>query len=165
MPQRVSRQMDCAQAVPDVQKVAVVEKALRDEWLERQNASAKRLEEARDLCPTVIAGFSGIVIGIKTRGGDPCARLSRDSFGIQYVVEVTVRQDDAANRFPVPSTFTKRMGQELASADKTDIKQNQTGCVLEDVKVQGRSANLKQTVLQFVVHEVLHRAGKMGFRI
>ena len=100
---RVSRKMDGAQAMPDIDAVAIVKPAIRDERPKTEHRPADAFQQTGDPRPAPIMRMPHIMIRIHTRSGDPCAGLPRDGGHIQNVVEVPVRHNNATNRLTLPS--------------------------------------------------------------
>jgi hypothetical protein len=104
----VTREMDGTQTVPDVDKVAVVEPAVGNERVKCQNGSADSLQATcGDSRPAAIAGMTGVVLSVETRGGNPGAGLASNRADVEDMAEAPVGDDDAANGLMFPTAPAK----------------------------------------------------------
>ena len=131
------------QAVPNVDEVAVVEPAVRNEGAEGQDGPADALQTTGDSCPTAIVRMAGVVLSVETRGGNPSASLARNRRDIENVVEVPVGDDDATNQLVLPAAPAKGAMQKETSANESSIEQIKPRCVSKDVEVDRGCSDLK----------------------
>lgn len=101
------------------------------------------------------------MIRIQTRRCNPGAALLRNRSDIEDVVEVTVRDDDSADRFPVPTSLAKSMPQKSAPADEPRIQQVQSRTIAEDVEIQGSRPHLEHVWRKTCIHQLLADRGEL----
>lgn len=132
----VAGKMNCPQAMPYVDEVAIVQQAVRNERLEGQNASANALQTTRDSRPAAILRTTAVVVCVETWGGNPSTGFTGDRGHVEDVVEMPVGDDDSANGFALPAALAECALQKEAPADESRVDQIQPGCVSKDVKIQ-----------------------------
>lgn len=148
VPGSMSRKMDGTQTMPDINPVAVVEPAVRHEWLKTQKRPAKTFQAPRDPRPAGIAGTTRVVVGIKTRRGYPGSVFPGDGGHIKDMIEMSVRDSDPANGLTFPPAAAKRPPQEEPPADKSAVEQIEPRRVAQHVKIQRGSADLEKIGLR-----------------
>jgi hypothetical protein len=119
----VAGKMDGLQPVPDIEEVAFVEWAIRDEWAVGKNWSADGFQEPGDVGPTAILGMAGVVVGIEARRSNPGAGFARNGGDVEDVVEMPVSDDDSADRLAFPSASVEGASQKIASSDETGVEE------------------------------------------
>ena len=144
----VAGKMDCAQTLPYVEEVAVVEPAVGNERMEGENGPTDALQATCDSCPAAIARMTGVVVGIETRGGNPSAALACDGRHVEDVVEMSVGDDNAPNGIALPTASPECALQKESPADKSGIEQIQPGCVTKDVEVERWRSDLENIGMQ-----------------
>ena len=140
----VAWQVNGAQAVPNVDKVAVVEPAVRNERSKTQKGPADHFEAAGDPGPAAVIRVACIVVGIETRGGNPCSGRPGEGGYIEDVVEVSVREDNPANRLTLPAVAAECAAQEEASSNKSSVEQVQARCIAKDMKIERGCSDLEK---------------------
>jgi hypothetical protein len=148
VPMGMPWKMDGPQAVPNVDKVTVVEPAVRNERTKVKDWPADALQAAGDPRPAAILRVAGVVVGIETRGGNPSAGLACDVVHVEDVVEVSMGDDNAANRLTVPAAATECPPQKEASADESSVEQIQSRIVSKDIEIERWCSNLENIGMQ-----------------
>lgn len=144
VPVRMPWEMDGAQAVPDIDAVAIVEPAVRSERPKTEHWPANAFQPTGDARPTNVARMPGKVIRIQTRCSDPCPALTGDCRYVQNVIEVPVCDDDTADRLAIPTAISKCPPQKKTPTDKSGVQQIQPRVVAQDIEVEGRSPDLEK---------------------
>src|SRR5262249_7759514 len=117
----VPGKMHRAQAMPDLDDIAIVQPAIGSEWLERQHRPADALQHTGNTRPAIIRRVAGVVIGIEAGRSDPRPRLAGERGDVQNVIEMAMGDDDAADGFALPTAPDDCAPQQRTSTDESSV--------------------------------------------
>lgn len=99
----VPRQVNRPETMPDIEDSAIINPSIRSERLKAKQGPAKILKDARDAGHSMIIWSPTVVGGVEAGSSNPSACCLCYGCGIEDVVEVTVRENDALDLEIMPA--------------------------------------------------------------
>lgn len=152
MPASVTGEMDCPQSLPYVEKVTVVDPAIRNKRAESKNRPPDVFQATCDSCPALIMRMPCKVVSVETRSSDPSASLACNRAHIENVIEVPVSDNNAANGLTLPTALSQRTPQEEPPSDESSVEQIHPRRISKNVEVERWSSDLENIGLEICTH-------------
>lgn len=130
-----------AEAAPDGKLVAIVEELVGAEGRHAEQAAADPFGDAGDAAPAGVAGAVLEVFEVALRSGDPCVVLVGESGCVEDVIEVSVREQDAADGQMIPAVGLESCFQCGASAEEAGVDQVQRVTVPQHEELHDEGAD------------------------
>lgn len=130
-----------AEAAPDGQLVAIVEEAVGAEGGHAKQAAADPFGDAGDTAPAGVTGSVLEVFEVALRSGDPGVVLAGEGWGIEDVIEVPMREQDAADGQMIPAAGLESCFQGGASSEEAGVDQIQGVTVPQHEELHDKGAD------------------------
>lgn len=99
-----------AEAAPDGKLVAIMEELVGAEGGHTEQVSADPFGDASDTAPAGVAGAALEVFEVALRSGDPGFVFAGEGRRIQNMIEVPMREQDAADGQMIPAAGSESLG-------------------------------------------------------
>jgi hypothetical protein len=142
MPVGMTRKMNHAQSMPDVQTIAIIEKPRCCEGTESEQMASDCFQETSPFGKPVIDRSPLIMNGIQSRSGNPCLMFFRQTSDVQNVIKMPMRHHDAFYRITIPTMSFQGTLQQLFTTHKSPIHHIQSLSITKHEKVHPKRANL-----------------------